>query len=190
MNLVELAQRIKTRRLEQRLTLEEVASRAGQTRSWLSKVENFRLTPSLPALAEVARVLNVPLSKLVEGLDEKPAIVLVRADERKQVERNQSTKNTAIYQSLAHKRASRSMDPFLITIPPGVAREEALPHPGEEFLYVQAGAVVFEYDGERHALATGDSLYFEATVPHRLINSHSEPASVLCVFQYPVNDEI
>jgi transcriptional regulator with XRE-family HTH domain len=186
MNLVELAQRIRTLRLDQRLTLEEVAARTGQTRSWLSKVENFRVTPSLPALAEIAGALGISTSKLLEGLDEKPVLVLVKHNERKIVDRNQSPQNTSVYESLAYKRASRSMDPFLITIPPGVAREEALPHPGEEFLFVQSGTVDLEYDNVVHKLATGDSLYFDATVPHRLMNPYKQPAVVLCVFQSPL----
>ncbi len=186
MNLVELAQRIKNLRLEKRLTLEDVAGRAGQTRSWLSKVENFRLTPSLPALAEVARALDVPMAKLFEGLDERPTLVVVRAGERKVVSRDQSKKNTSVYESLAHKNASRSMDPFLITMPPGAAREEALPHAGEEFLFVQKGTVQFQYDGEIVSLKSGDSLYFDATIPHRLINQSKSPAAVLCVFQNPL----
>ena len=40
---MELAQRIRNRRLDQRLTIEDVAAQAGLTRSWLSKVENFRV---------------------------------------------------------------------------------------------------------------------------------------------------
>ncbi len=185
MNLVELAERIRALRIDQRLTLEEVASRTGLTRSWLSKVENFRVTPSLPALAEIARALGVTTSKLVEGLDEKPALTIVRSDERKVVQRDQSPENTAVYQSLAHRRKSRSMDPFLITIPPGVAREEAMAHIGEEFLLVESGRVDFEYDGQRFDLEAGDSLYFDASVPHRLINAYQSEAVVLCVFQSP-----
>lgn len=183
MNLVELAERIRSYRIDQRLTLEEVASRTGLTRSWLSKVENFRVTPSLPALAQIAQALNVPLSKLVEGLDDKPSLAIIRKHERKVVERDKSPTNTSVYESLAHRRKSRSMDPFLITIPPGVAREEALGHLGEEFLMVQNGSVEFEYDGEKHKLDAGDCLYFDARTPHRLINSSKRPAVVLCVFQ-------
>ncbi len=182
MNLSELAQRIRSLRLERRLTLEEVASRTGQTRSWLSKVENFRVTPSLPALGKIAEVLGVSLSDLVAGLDEKPKLIVVRKDERKVVQRNPSKKNTTVYESLAHKRANRGMDPFFLTIPAGVAREQALGHEGEEFLMVQSGTVDFEYDGEIHSLQAGDSLYFDANTPHRLINSSDKPAEVLCVF--------
>jgi transcriptional regulator with XRE-family HTH domain len=182
MNLVELAQRIRTMRLDRRLTLEEVASRTGLTRSWLSKVENFRLTPSLPALGQIAAALSVPVSELVAGLDQKPSLVLIRKNERKVVERDQSKANTTTYESLAHKRPNRSMDPFLLTIPPGVAREDALPHEGEEFLLVEQGIVDFEYDGKLQTLRKGDSLYFDSNVPHRLINSHKREAVVLCVF--------
>ncbi|PQO25790.1 cupin [Blastopirellula marina] len=185
MNLVELAERIRSLRIDQRLTLEEVASRTGLTRSWLSKVENFRVTPSLPALAEIAKALGITTSKLVEGLDEKPSLTMVRKNERKVIERDQSDANTSVYESLAHRRKSRSMDPFMITIPPGVAREEALPHLGEEFLLVQTGNVDFEYDGDVFKLQAGDSLYFDASVPHRLVNAYKKQAVVLCIFQSP-----
>ncbi len=117
MNLVELAQRIRKHRLEKRLTLEDVASRSGLTRSWLSKVENFRITPSLPALAQIASALGVTVAELVQGLDAKPTLIKVTKDERLVVERDQSPTNTTVYESLAHKRPHRSMDPFLLTIP-------------------------------------------------------------------------
>ena len=90
--------------------------------------------------------------------------------------------NLAVYESLAYKRTNRVMDPFLITLPAGVAREEALAHEGEEFLLVQTGRVDFEYDGQTYSLASGDSLYFDASVPHRLINHSKRTAKVLCVF--------
>ncbi len=187
MNLVELAQRIRSLRLERRLTLEDVASQTGLTRSWLSKVENFRVTPSLPALSEIAGVLGVKLSELFEGLDEKPQLVLVKKDERQVIERDQSATNTTVYQSLAHKRPNRTMDPFLLTVPPGVARDEPMGHQGEEFLMVQQGAIDFEFDGELHSLKNGDCLYFDSSVPHRIINNAKRAATVLCVFYDPHN---
>lgn len=189
MNLVELAQRIKARRLERRLTIEDVAAQAGLTRSWLSKVENFRVTPSLPALGKIAVVLDISVSELVEGLDERPALVIVRKDERKIVQRDQSAQNKSVYESLAHSRMNRSMDPFLITIPGGVSREKAMDHEGEEFLHVQSGSIQFEYDGEIVSLRAGDSLYFDANVPHRLINPNKRPAEVLSVFGGPLSEK-
>lgn len=169
-------------RLDRRLTLEEVALRTGQTRSWLSKVENFRVTPSLPALGKIAEALGVTMADLVAGLDQKPQLIVVRKGERKLVDRDSSPANTTVYESLAHKRPNRAMDPFLLTLPPGVARERPLTHEGEEFLMVLSGPVRFEYGDEQISLDDGDSLYFDASVPHRLINSFQHTSTVLCVF--------
>ena len=78
MNLVELAQRLKRARLERGLTLEDVASRAGLTRGWLSKVENFRVTPSLPALSAICNALGLELSELFSGIEGSPPVVVTR----------------------------------------------------------------------------------------------------------------
>jgi len=181
MNLVELAQRIKSLRIEKRLTLEEVASRTGLTRSWLSKVENFRVTPSLPALGQIAAALETPVAALFEGLDNHPRLVVVRRSERQVVHRDKPHSHTR-YESLAFKRPNRKMDPFLLTVPPEETKRIALPHEGEEFLLVISGRVDFEYDGDLYKLAPGDSLYFDASAKHRLINGYKKQAEVLCVF--------
>ncbi len=112
MNLVEFAQRIRRHRLNRQFTLEDVATRSGLTRSWLLKVENFRITPSLPALGQIASALSVTVAELVQGLNEKPTLIKVANDERKVVERDKSKTNTTVYESLAYKRPDRSMDPF------------------------------------------------------------------------------
>lgn len=167
------------------MTLDDVALRSGLTKSWLSKVENFRITPSLPALGQIASALGVTVAELVEGLDEKPTLIKVAKNERKVVDRDKSKSNTTVYESLAHKRPNRSMDPFLLTVPGGVARDDALTHEGEEFLMVQQGAIDFEFDGEMCSLRKGDCLYFDSHVPHRIINPHKREAVVLCVFFEP-----
>jgi transcriptional regulator with XRE-family HTH domain len=181
MNLVELSQRIKSRRLELNLSLEEAAGAAQQTRSWLSKVENFRITPSLPALARVAEALNTSLASLVEGLDKKPKLVHTTKKQRRLIERDPRNSNIRYY-ALTTGRPSRRMDPFLLEIPAGGGRTVSRPHEGEEFLLVLRGKLTMEYDGESIALAEGDSLYFDAEAPHRLHNPHSTAAEVLCVF--------
>lgn len=184
MNLVELAQRIRDLRQRKNLTLEQVASATGFTRSWLSKVENFRVTPSLPALGAIADALDLTVAQLVEGLDARPRLAIVRQSERRVVQRDAQI-SSLVYESLAHKRPGRKMDPFLITVPPGVARKAALSHEGEEFLLVVEGPVGFEYDGELHKLETGDATYFDANVKHRLLNSGKRAAQVLSVFLAP-----
>ncbi|MGI9457475.1 MAG: helix-turn-helix domain-containing protein [Aeoliella sp.] len=181
-NLVELAQRIKQKRLEQRLTIEQLAASTGLTRSWLSKVENFRVTPSLPALFKIASNLGVTVAKLVEGIEETTGMCIVRQGEGKHVDRDPSPQNNINYESLAYDRKSHAMEPFLLTIPPQGGRSEPLPHDGEEFLMVLSGQAAIEYGEERIELDEGDCLYFNGSTPHRVFNPHDNPAQVLCVF--------
>jgi len=181
MNLVELSQRIKQRRLELCLSLEAVAAAAGQTRSWLSKVENFRITPSLPALARVAEALRISLATLLEGLDAKPQIVLTKKQDRRTIQRDSQNSNI-VYQSLTNGRASRRMSPFVLDVPAGGGRSISRPHEGEEFLIVLCGKVTLEYGKKTFHLDEGDTLYFDANTPHRLHNPHKKAAQVMCVF--------
>ncbi len=181
MNLVELSQRIKQRRLDQGLSLEEAAAAAGQTRSWLSKVENFRITPSLPALARVAEALRISLATLLEGLDAKPQIVLTKKKDRRAIQRDPQNSDI-VYHTLTSGRANRRMNPFVLDVPAGGGRSVSRPHEGEEFLIVLGGKITLEYGKEVFHLEEGDTLYFDADTPHRLHNPHKKPAQVMCVF--------
>jgi transcriptional regulator with XRE-family HTH domain len=164
------------------MTIEQLAASTGLTRSWLSKVENFRVTPSLPALFKIASNLGITLAELVEGLEEAPDLCLVRSGEGQTIDRDPSPQNNTTYQSLAHGRTSRAMDPFLLTIPGKGGRKECLPHDGEEFLFVVEGEVAFDYDNSTELLQTGDSVYLNGSTPHRVYNPTDQPARVLCVF--------
>jgi len=181
MNLVELGQKIRALRIERGMTLDDVVSKSGLTRSWLSKVENFRVTPSLPALGEIAKALGVKVSSLLEDLDSRPDFVIVKSGDGLRVSRD-SEASSIVYESLAHERPDRTMDPFVLIVPPGGGRSKSLSHDGEEFLRVLSGKVQFFYGEGVHELAAGDSLYFDAVTPHRLENPGPKPAQVLCVF--------
>ncbi|RYD27880.1 MAG: cupin domain-containing protein [Verrucomicrobiaceae bacterium] len=181
MNLVELASRIKMARISKGYTLERVADLSGLAKGLLSKVENFRVTPSLPTLSRIADALGLSLPQLFEGLDDKPKLSMVRAGERRRIERDRDQSNID-YFALAHARADRKMDPFILSVPPGGGRNEAMPHEGEEFLTVLEGGISFQYEGEVHQLSAGDSVYFDAEVDHRVFNDRDDEAKVFCVF--------
>lgn len=179
MNMVELAARIKSARNGRGFTLERVAEISGLGKGLLSKVENFRVTPSLPTLARITEALGLTMSELLDGLDSKPLISIVRAADRREVERDQSDIR---YFSLAHGRPDRKMDPFELVIPPHGGRREPMPHEGEEFLIVLEGRVEFDFGDESYRLEVGDAVYFDAETNHCVYNKTASPARVLCMF--------
>jgi transcriptional regulator with XRE-family HTH domain len=182
MNLIALSQRIRDLRRDRKLTLEKLAQRSGTTRSCLSKIENGRITPSLPLLSEVAVALGVTLADLVRGLDDKPKIAIVREGERIPAVRSDRANWKAKIQSLIPTRLTKTMDPFVIKVPANTKPAKALSHQGEEFFYVLKGDVRLEYDGQTHQLRTGDAAYLNAELPHRLINPGKAAAEILVVY--------
>lgn len=181
MNLVQLSQRIRVLRTLKGYTLEQVSELTGLTRGVLSKVENFRVTPSLATLAKIADALGVTMSELFEGLDARQDMVIVRKDERLVVERDRPDSNI-VYHALAHKRPNKVMEPFLLEVPPGEARRQKLAHEGEEFLMVLEGVVDYEYGEHRFRLEAGDCLYEDGTTEHTLNNPTDQVARVICIY--------
>jgi transcriptional regulator with XRE-family HTH domain len=188
MNQFELAQRLRQLRIDRGLTLEDVATQAGLTRGWLSKVENFRVTPSLPALSKICFVLGASLSELFEGLDRRPPLVVVPKRDRRRVHRDDDMSKLC-YEALASNRPSREMNPFVITVPETDCRPP-LTHAGEEFLYVIRGTVRLEYGEEVHQLGEGDSAYFDGVTPHRLVCTGESPAEVLVVYHGIASEDV
>jgi len=186
MNLVELAQRIKKIRTEKGLTLEQTAAAAGLTRGWLWKVENFRVTPSLPALSGIASGLNVSVIELLEGLEEKPPLAVVRRADRRSLRRDEEISNYK-YESLAHARPNRRMDPFILEIGPDDDRP-LLSHGGEEFMLILEGRVRLEHGSEAVELEPGDAAYFDGPVPHRVVCLTDSPATAVIVYHGILSD--
>lgn len=185
MNLVELAQRLKNARLRRGFTLDEVSDRSGLAKGLLSKVENFRVTPTLITLSKLSESLGLKLSELLDGLDETPSISVVRHGERQVIERNKAhTDEQRLnnhYESLVKRSTDRAMEPFEIRVPARGGRQEALQHEGEEFLMVLEGEVKFLFGEEVIELRLGDSIYFDAEADHRLYNDSDEDARVISV---------
>ena len=181
MNLIQLAQRIRSVRTDRKLTLEQLAERSGLTKSVLSKFENFRVTPSLGALGNIAAALGVTMSELLDGVDERPRMVVVRKDERRPLERDRPASRIR-YNALAHKRQDKVMEPFLLEVPSGIARSKRLAHEGEEFIMVLNGRIDYEYGDERLRLDEGDCMYADGSVEHTLNNPDDDTAEVLVVW--------
>jgi transcriptional regulator with XRE-family HTH domain/mannose-6-phosphate isomerase-like protein (cupin superfamily) len=66
--------------------------------------------------------------------------------------------------------------------PPGASSGPAMSHHvGREFQLVLAGILTLELAFERYTLYPGDSIIFDSTIPHRLINHGIEPMRAISV---------
>ncbi|NDC63714.1 MAG: XRE family transcriptional regulator [Planctomycetia bacterium] len=179
-NLADLGRRARAARLARRLTLEEVASRAAFTISWLSKLENGQLAPSLEGLVKLAEVLECGVDVLVEGLSVPPRHVVVKQGHGR-IEQNKTGRKSVAIEHLADQWRGRSMDPTILHLSGGEGRRGLDSRDGQRFLLVLEGDVKIEYGDEWILLATGDSIYFDATIPHAVAAAGRSRARVLSV---------
>src|SRR4051812_35263730 len=79
-NDVDVGERLRTLRSLRRLTLREVAERAGLSESFLSQVERGRASASIAPLRRIADALGVAISDLFQPLEPRHPRVLRRED--------------------------------------------------------------------------------------------------------------
>jgi transcriptional regulator with XRE-family HTH domain len=183
-NLADLGRRVRAARLARRLTLEEVVSRAQFTVSWLSKLENGQLTPSLEGLVKLAEVLECGVDTLVQGLSVPPQYVVVKQGEGR-TEPGRDSRGGYMTECLADQWRDRAMNPVIVNLSGVGNRQHPDNHDGERFLLVLEGEVKLEYGDELIHLAKGDSVYIYAAIPHVLAPAGRGTAKVLSVSYDP-----
>jgi len=183
-NLADLGRRVRAARLARRLTLDEVVSRAQFTVSWLSKLENGLLTPSLDGLVKLAEVLECGVDSLVQGLSIPPQYVVVKQGEGR-IEPSRDGRNGYITESLADQWRDRAMNPAIVQLSGVGNRHHPDNHNGERFLLVLDGEVTLEYGDELIHLGKGDSVYIYAAIPHVLTPAGRGTAKLLSVSYDP-----
>lgn len=65
MNIIQLSQRIRSLCVKRGLTLKQVSKKTGLTNGVLSKIENFRVTPSLTTVTKIAEALEIDTIRVV-----------------------------------------------------------------------------------------------------------------------------
>lgn len=186
-NLADLGRRIRTARLSRRLTLEEVVARTDFTVSWLSKIENGLLAPSLEGLVRLASVLECGVDHLVAGLAVPPRYAIDRKNGGWKPATRDGRPGMAVEQ-LATAWQQRAMEPAIIHLSGTGPRKAAEHFAGERFLHVLEGDVKLAYGDEPVTLATGDSIYLDASLPHSLAPASRAAAKVLSVLFEPTRN--
>ena len=177
--------RLAALRLLSGLSLEDVAARSGLTKSYLSKLERGLSQPSIATVLKLAKTFGVPSGKLLGGAPEPDEILVVRKEDRVPFSRTEGRAGYA-YEAIASQRADKSMTPFVMRPPLRSGAEmDLVTHAGEEFVFVISGEMEIVFADRKHALSAGDSVYFDASIPHRSRSLGAVPAEALVVVSVP-----
>ena len=173
-----------------------LAERSGISVELIAKIEDEGHIPDLAPLIKISRALGVRLGTLLDD-HEQLGPVITRAGEAAASVRfmtglpaedasaaAQDHKGLS-FKALAADKNGRHMEPFIVDIEPNAVQEKST-HEGEEFIHVLAGNLKLEYGTISDTLASGDSVYYDSIVPHRVLSADSQPVKILAVIYTPV----
>jgi transcriptional regulator with XRE-family HTH domain len=173
---------LKRLRTKRALSLEALAKLAGVSRAMIGQIEGGRSMPTIGLLWKIARALDVPFSALIGG-GAGGGMTVLRADRSKVLTSKDGSFST---RALFPFDSERRVEFYELVMAPG-AVEEAEPHaPGTtENLTVAQGAVEIVAGDDRSLLVAGDSIYFQADMPHSYRNTGADRAIMFLVMTYP-----
>lgn len=188
---------IRRERLRQQLSLRELARRVGVSASMLSQVETGRARPSVSTIYAIAAELGLSIDALLSGDEEAvadprplaagrvseeaaalpemlPSSQLVRPDQRRKLELDSGVTWELLSDLLPHL-----VDFMLVTYEPGGRSSSSgklTRHSGTEFAFLLKGTLKVQVGFTEHVLRAGDSMSFDSSEPHLLVNEGTEPA--------------
>ena len=175
LDLDALGGRIRRERARRGLSLNELAAKAGVSRSMLSAVERGSKAPTVLVLDRIATGLDTSIARLL-GDEQAGRVVVLRHDEQ-EVARDRAGWERRI---LSPVLPGVEFELMRTTIGAGVDAGVFSPHAAgsREYLAVERGTLRLTLDGVPHTLRAGDSIYYAGDCRHAFANPGTQP----CVY--------
>ncbi|MDR1575812.1 MAG: cupin domain-containing protein [Treponema sp.] len=155
--------RIKELREILEISAMDLAGDAGIPLETYAKYESGSLDIPISALYRIANRLGTDATVLITGEEAKMVNAAVcRKGKGVQVERYPGYE----FSSLAYNFRGRTMEPLLVFLDSAKPAAARVSHSGQEFNYVLAGRVKVSIGKAEYILSEGDSIYFDAHLPH------------------------
>jgi transcriptional regulator with XRE-family HTH domain len=161
------------------LGVRELARRVNITASMLSQIERGTVNPSVGTLFRLADALNTTTDYFFQtgGAIPTGEGPVVRQEERARIELSGGIMWERLTPTDEHDFE------FMETVyPPGaVSAPEMMRHPGRDYGVLLEGVLDVTVGFTTHRLQPGDSIAFDASLPHRLFNPGPEAARTIWV---------
>jgi len=165
------------------MKLNDLAKQVGISSSALSQIEHAKAFPSIFTLKTIAECLHTTVGEIIgehETLSNNP---LVKNSENKFVHMNASGTKLHL---LSHHDPHKQMETYSIHFAEeSDATEIMTNHPGQEFCYIIKGAIEIILDEKKYVLKTGDSFYFNSSIPHTTRNIFKGISEMIWIITTP-----
>lgn len=173
----QVGQQLRALRKARKLSIRALAERSGLSINTLSLIENGKTSPSVTTLHQLAQTLNVSITAFFENERKNKRVVYQRAGERQQLVFPQG-----YVEKLNNGLPHLGNEPFVTKLEPHAdSGEKPIVYAGRQFIYCLEGHITYTVDGDAYPLAPGDSLIFDAYIPHGWRNTDSTSSRALLV---------
>lgn len=166
---------LKARRLELKLTLQELAERSELSAAFLSQAERGKATPSIVSLINIAKALETDIHYFITP--PAPTTLVRRADNPQFIDID----SPVVYKRLDAEIRNQRMNALIMEVPPGTALPVVHRQEGEDFFYVLEGEVEQSIGDKVFTLRQGDSAHHNTQMDHAVVNKSNRIAKLLWV---------
>lgn len=178
---MDIGKRLKSLRVKNDLTLEELASRTELSKGFLSQLERNLTSPSISTLQDITEVLGISLQNFFREEDLESKICFHKEDYFVDEKADRTTT------WLVPNAQKNAMEPILLELQGDGESQVMDPHEGEEFGYVLQGTLLL-IDVEKqkkYSLKKGESFYLKADTRHYLCSKGPGKVKVLWIVTPP-----
>jgi transcriptional regulator with XRE-family HTH domain len=174
---IDVGRRLRELRSSRNLSLRALAEKSGLNVNTLSLIENQRTSPSVSTLQQLAKTLQVPISTFFETDDGDKQLVFQKAGSRPR-----AIFNHCSIEDMGAGMPHFGAEPLIVSHAPYAdSGNTPIVHTGREFVYCLEGHIAYTVDATTYILEPGDSLLFEAYLPHNWKNLDDTPSRNLLV---------
>jgi transcriptional regulator with XRE-family HTH domain len=174
---IDVGARLRMLRAGAGLSIRLLAEMSGLNVNTLSLIENGKTSPSVSTLQQLAGALGVPVTEFFVTEQGTKTVV-----HQKDGRRPRAAFSHGVMEDLGAGMARFGAEPLIVTLEANAdSGRNPIVHTGREFVYCLEGRVAYTVDAETYLLEPGDSLLFEAYLPHRWKNADAKPSRLLLV---------
>jgi transcriptional regulator with XRE-family HTH domain len=174
---------LKHARLNRRRSLRQLSEEVGCSESFLSKVENDKIRPSLAMLHRIVSALGVSIGKLFTAEnDDETIVTVVKANDRPILKTGHLRSGNGIaLEALVPTSTAILLEANIHRISVGGSSRGLIQHQGEEMGFVLEGKVELNVGGKKVIVGKGDTFFFRSHLKHGYRNVGKTEAQIVWV---------
>jgi transcriptional regulator with XRE-family HTH domain len=174
-----IGERIRRKREQLSMQLNDLAKKVGISSSALSQIERTKTYPSIITLKLIAESLQTTVGELIGENESVANEPVLRKDQILSICENESGAEMFL---LSQHDLNKQVDPFLLRFQHKSNSTDLFKTvSGYLYGYVLTGEIQFEIDSKSYVIQAGDSIYFNTKRNFRFENINDGISEILCV---------